>query len=335
MRYGSTSSEDVRDRTAYRKATNTTFAYTTTTRSKPLHDRKVHESVDPKRVNTLGEQIRECVDSPDHLLSKGAVIGFDQTGSMGNVPRQLQQNLATLKGATLRMGLNDLQLCFAAYGDAQNDEVAPCQVGQFESGIAMDDWLNNLYLECNGGGNNGETSGLLLYFLANYTKLDSLDKRAEKGYCILTGDELPLPKVTKYEIERYIGAKVQDDFTIEDVVKSAQKMYEVYFFLVDNSAAKAQGSEKRWKQLLGDDHVIVTQSTDGISDQIALLIATQEGVIDNIEDGIDALVAEGSTTAKNAGKELAHITGNPSAGLTVVADGELPVLVGSGNVTRL
>jgi hypothetical protein len=200
----------------------------------------------------------------------------------------------------------------------------------------MEDWLNNLYLEGNGGGNNGETSGLLLYFLANYTRLDSFDKRGEKGYIILTGDELPLPLVTKTEIERYIGATVQGDIPIKDVVEQCSKMYEIYFFLVNTGAAKQQNSEPYWKNLLGEDHVIVTQSTDTIADKIALLIANLEGVIDNVGAGVDALTAEGSTTAKAAGSELApYVTTNNYAGLTVVTDAELPVLAGAGSVTRL
>jgi hypothetical protein len=340
MGYSTTDRDELSDRAAYRDATGTTFAHTATMASTPTALRHIHESMDPKSKNTLGQQIRECRDSEEHPNALPIVVGFDETGSMGTAPQLLQKKLATLKGATLRMGLTDAQLCFAAYGDAQNDEVAPCQVGQFESGIEMEDFLNNLYLEKQGGGNSGETPGLLLYFLANFTALDSLAKRGKKGYIVLTGDECPLPYVTRDEVERYIGPHIQSDLTIKEVVKEAQKSFEIYFFLVNNHAAAMQGSEKVWQNLLGADHVIPVQSLDNISEQIALLIAQLEGTIDSLDAGAKILIAEGADpkNVARASQELAHYTGGKGNGNVAVRPtgaGALPVPAAAGKTTRL
>jgi hypothetical protein len=162
MGNSSSTAADVSARTAYRAASGTSYVYSSTMHAAPVADRKVHEMLDPKRVNANGEMVRECLDSDEHPETLPVVVAFDETGSMGHVPMVLQEKLATLKGVTLRAGLVDAQLAFGAYGDAHNREVAPVQMGHFESGLEMEEWLNNIFLEGNGGGNGGETAGLLM-----------------------------------------------------------------------------------------------------------------------------------------------------------------------------
>ncbi len=306
MGFSSTSASDVRARSAYRAASGTSYAYSAATAAAAPADRKVHEMLDPKRENANGERIRECLDSDEHTTTLPVVVAFDETGSMGDVPRKLQSSLATLKGVTLRAGLIDAQLCFGAYGDAQCHEVAPVQIGHFESGLEMEEWLNNIYLEGQGGGNGGETAALLLYFLANHSKLDSVDKRGKKGYIFLTGDETTL-NVTRQEIKTYLGDDVENDFTPEEVVAMVSKLYEVYFLLVNNSSAKWQKSEEFWTNLLGDDRVIVVQDLDHISELISMILARSEDMVDSLDEALALVTAEGgdATNAKRAVKDLA------------------------------
>jgi len=229
---------------------------------------------------------------------------------MGEAPHILQSKLAALKGSLLRAGLPDIQVCFSAYGDGQNDEVAPCQVGQFESGLEMEDQLNNLYLEGMGGGNAGETSGLLLYFLACYSRLDSLDKRGEKGYLILTGDECPLPVITREEVSRYIGTDIPNDLSIEEVVARITKLYDVYFFHYMTGAARMQNSLPVWQRLLGTDHVIPLENLDTVTEQMVMLIASLEGITDTVEEAAALLVAEGAdpSAVARAGQAMVPFT---------------------------
>ena len=77
---------------------------------------------------------------------------FDVTGSMGRVPRILQANLCQLMGLLLDKGyLAHPQILIGGIGDATCDH-APLQVGQFESGIEIDEDLAKLWLEGGGGG---------------------------------------------------------------------------------------------------------------------------------------------------------------------------------------
>jgi hypothetical protein len=338
MGYSATSREELDARNAYRRATGTSFAHTTHMASTPAGLRTIHESVDPSRLNSAGANTRECLDSEAHPRTKALVAAFDETGSMGEAPRILQQKLASLEGALLRTGLTDMQLCFAAYGDAQNGEVAPLQVGQFESGIEMEDQLNNLYLEGMGGGNDGETSGLLMYYLARKSRLDCVRKRGELGYLLIVGDEKALLRITREEIRRYIGDDIQADLTIEQVVAEVTKLYHVYFFHYNTWAAQMQRSLPFWQKLLGAGHVIPLEGLDTVAEQMAMLVAGLEGVTDSVEETAALLMAEGADpdAVRRAGKAMVRYTTarSPQARLT----GNLPTPKtgpASGSIRRL
>ena len=70
-----------------RIASGTTFGYHST--ASMSANPTAHESLDVKRLNSAGQNIREARDSDEHPVSKPMVIAFDQTGSMGNVPRDM------------------------------------------------------------------------------------------------------------------------------------------------------------------------------------------------------------------------------------------------------
>jgi len=311
MGYTSLSAADLRARAEYRQATGA-FGYTGTMNNTPYDLRTCHPSLDPRWRNAGGEQIRECRDSATHPLTLPIAVLFDETGSMGEAPRILQRKLATLMGALLRAGLLDAQLAFGAYGDAQNGEVAPCQMGQFESGLEMETWLDSIYLEANGGGNGGETSGLALYFLARHTRHDAFDKRGQRGRIILIGDERPHRLVTRAEIAKYIGDQIPRDLTIEEVVEEVSRLYDVYFFHYNSLEAQVQKSLKVWQQLLGEDHVVPLESLGTISEQITMLIAYLEGITDTIDGAASLLLAEGAdaSAVRAAGQAMVRFNGN-------------------------
>ena len=119
----------------YRAATGASaFAYSD---SGATH---THPDLDPKGVT-----VRESRDSDEHPNSVPVAVLFDVTGSMGTVPRILQQQLPQLFGLLLRKGyVTDPQILFGAIGDATCD-AAPLQIGQFESDNRLDENLGNIY----------------------------------------------------------------------------------------------------------------------------------------------------------------------------------------------
>lgn len=298
----------------------------------------LNENLDPKKIDSLGRKIRESADSAEHPATTPIAIFFDETGSMGGIPRVLQKKLGELEGTVLRRGyVEHPQILFGAIGDAHMGEKAPLQVGQFESDNRLVETLESIYLEGQGGGNNGETYGLALYFMGKYAELDSLKKRGKKGYLFLVGDENPLPEITKREIKDYIDDDVESDYTIEQVVAQAQDKFEVYVLHIKTGSAEYQNSLKTWQDLLGFN-VVSLEDPEAVCETIALIIGQNEGAIDSIDEGISHLIAAGASakTAKAAGEALAKVGVKGGTAVAVASGGDLPDAgVFDGGTTRL
>src|SRR3954463_15926632 len=176
-------------------------------------DRKVHDKMNPR-----GVKVRESRDSEAHPESRAVGVLFDVTGSMRTVPRILQENLPRLMGLLIRKGyLVHPQILIGAIGDATCDS-APLQVGQFESGIEIEEDLGKLFLEGGGGGHITESYELAMYFMARHTSIDCLEKRGKRGYLFIIGDETPYPRIKRREVERLIGDELQADLPVEDLL---------------------------------------------------------------------------------------------------------------------
>jgi hypothetical protein len=243
----------------------------------------LHEALDPKKMKN---GVRESRDSAEHPNSRPIIAGLDETGSMAGVPRIVQSKLGKLMSTVLSKGLlPDPQVLFAAIGDAhtghrvEDREKAPLQVGQFESGLEMEDDLTKFFLEGNGGGQNKESYNLLLYFAVHHVKSDAWEKRKQKGFLFITGDEHNYAVLDGATIHRIFGGeKVDKDFTIEQLVKDAQERYHVFFIIpggANNSTDPALHAH--WAGLLGEDHVIHLSDPNQIVDVMALTIGITEG----------------------------------------------------------
>ena len=96
------SDDHYRERAAFlRRAGRGAFEYHDLNMRLPERERRVHE-----KMNPYGVQCRESRDSEAHPESRAVAVLFDVTGSMGRVPRILQENLCQLMGLLLRQGLS-------------------------------------------------------------------------------------------------------------------------------------------------------------------------------------------------------------------------------------
>ena len=268
------SSKAYEDRAAYRAVNNVdAFAYSKATAAAPSHLRKAHDTLNP-----FGVKVRESRDSDAHPESLAIGVLFDQTGSMMSVPQLFQKTLPSLMGLVMRSGVEHPQVLCGAFGDASGGrERAPLQVGQFESGIEIEDCLTNIYLEGDGGGQNHESYELAMYFIARHTSIDCFEKRGHRGYLFLTGDELYYPKVKVEEVKRVIGDDLEDSIPTEQIVAELQKMYDVYF-LIPGGTSHYQASWliDGWRELLGQS-VLRLDDPAAISEMIASTIGLAEG----------------------------------------------------------
>jgi len=265
-------------------------------------DQKVHEKLDPK-----GVKFREARDSLAHPESLPIMVMLDVTGSMQNSPRVIQAALPKLMGSITTLGgTQHPQILFGAIGDSRSDR-GSLQVGQFESGIEMDDDLGRFWLEGGGGGSGEESYQNAIYFAARHTVTDHWEKRQKKGYLFMIGDELPYPQVSASEIMTLCDKSLEGvNIPTEQIVKEAQERYNVFFIIPRHAD---HGSDprlrQRWSDLLGEDHVILMDREDLISETIALAIGLCEGNVNLESEKVDASVALSlRTLAASLGKKI-------------------------------
>jgi hypothetical protein len=253
--------------------------------------------MDPTRMK---QGIRESRDSDAHLASSAVAVLFDVTGSMHRVPRILQKSLPTLFGLCLRKGyLDDPAILVGGIGDATCD-LAPLQVGQFESGNEIEDDLERIFLEGGGGGQKTESYELALYFLARKTSMDCYEKRGRRGYAFLIGDEMPYPVVKRREVRRVFGERIQADIPLRDIVEEAQQKWELYYILPNlTSYYNDPQILDCWRDLLGQ-HVLRLEDPAAISELIASTVGLAEGAasLEGLADDLQEI--GGRATAAHA-----------------------------------
>jgi hypothetical protein len=264
------------------------FAYSDTARSTGKWT--IHPTLDPKGIT-----LRESRDSDAHPRSNAIAVLFDETGSMKSIPHVFQKKLAELMSLLLVKGyIQDPQILFGAFGDATSDHV-PLQVGQFESGLEMDEHLRNVILEGNGGGGGHESYELPLYFLARHTSIDCWEKRGRKGYAFLIGDEMAYPFVNKQQVANLIGDDLPEDISLRQIIAEVQRAYHLFFIFPSNASYPADGSHPAfWKDLLGQ-MVISLDDENAVSETIALTIGITENAV-NLADGKKDLSSAGAST---------------------------------------
>lgn len=255
---------------------------------------QVHDQMNPYGAT------RESRDSDQHPDSLAIAVVFDVTGSMGTVPRVLQTKLGALMRVLIQKGyVAHPQLLFGAVGDAYCDRV-PLQIGQFESGLEMDDDLGKIYLEGGGGGQVHETYELALYFLAHHTAIDCFDKRGHKGYVFTIGDEKPYPVVRRQQVQELIGDTLKRDVPTEQVVAELQRRYNHFHIIPTNTShGSSDEVQGRWRELLGE-RVLLLDDEAAVCETIALAIGLCEGTIDDLASASADLVGAGYDTSAAA-----------------------------------
>lgn len=263
-----------------RSVADTTFAYSADIRSGKTAA-VVHPSLSPANI-----KLRESRDSNVNPEAVPIAITLDTTGSMAQVPFQMQADLSKLMGTFLSdrasgkkyLGENGSPAILIS---AVDDYPAGCragalQVGQFESGLEIDDNLTNLWITGNGGGDEPRESYILaLYTAARHTAHDHHDKRGQKGCWFIIGDEKSYPAVSRAEIQSVFGVAIQEDqLTIDQLIAEASDLYNI-FFIMPNQTNHWGDREilKFWKDRLPQGHVIELDDPTKICETIAGTVA--------------------------------------------------------------
>ncbi|MFC9556405.1 hypothetical protein ACFTWF_36925 [Rhodococcus sp. NPDC056960] len=301
------------------------FGYTSALHATPRDQWKADPALDPRGVT-----VRECRDSAGHPESLPIAVLFDVTGSMGAVPRIMQDKLGKLHGLLQRKGYaDDPQILFGGIGDADSDRV-PLQVGQFESGNAMDEQLRSIFLEGGGGGQKSESYELAAYFMARHTATDAWDKRGRRGYLFIIGDELNKARLSARHVRSVIGDDLDRDVTVESVYRELERRWNVYFVLPNQSSYYHDPEiAEHWRRLLGE-RFLELDDPGAVCELIALTVGIGEDRIDLGEGLADLRDVGSAAEADTVGNALA-VLGAASAPVAVSA---LPTdLAGSDDVS--
>ena len=330
MGYSKWSNAAFNSRQTNRKATGTTaFTYDKKVRESGIV--KVHPDMDPFGA------MRESRDSADHPESVSIAVLFDVTGSMGSVPRVMQTKLGALMRLLIQKGYVDHpQILFGAIGDAYTDRV-PLQIGQFESGLEMDDDLGKIFIEGGGGGQVHESYELGLYFMARHTSIDCWEKRGKKGYLFTIGDEKPYPNVSQQHIRKHLGDKAQSDHSSHAIFAEVRRMYEHFHIIPTNTYhGKNSAIQEHWKEYMGE-RVLMLDDESAVCETIALAIALCEGTINDLYSGVDDLVNAGmdASAATSATTALRPYAGERERSMVKVVAGKLAAAVIEGDDGRL
>lgn len=297
MGYSHWSDTDYTDRQDHRQQTKTSaFTYDANVRASGV--RVVHPEMNPYGVT------RESRDSAQHPNSTSIAVIFDVTGSMGNVPRVLQTKLGSLMRMLVDKQLvSDPQLLFGAVGDAWCDAV-PLQIGQFESGLEMDDDLGKIFLEGGGGGQVYESYELAIYFSARRMAMDCFDKHGRKGYLFTIGDEKPYAVVNHKQVNELIGGELTRDIPVQQIVGEALRKFEYFHIIPTNTShGRSDDVQKTWRNLLGE-RVLLLEDEGAVCETIALAIGLCEGTFLNLSRAAEEMVNAGYD--RNATKSAAN-----------------------------
>lgn len=256
--------------------------YSSTTSTKTAKEIFKSVSMDPA-LNPLGVTMRESRDSALNPESTPIIIGVDVTGSMGKLAELIvKEGLGTLFEEILnRKPVTDPQLMSMAIGDAVYD-TAPLQVSQFEADLTAATWLEKIYVERGGGGNNYESYDLPYYFAAFHTSHDAFEKRGKKGYLFTVGDEQAPTHTTLASIKKCIevdGDGVQADMPFADVIEAASKMYHVFHIIIaEGSYAKSRPDlvKRSWAEVMGQN-VIWLEDYTKLAETIVSVIEVTNG----------------------------------------------------------
>ncbi len=247
------------------------------------------------KYDVLNISMRESRDSEDSPKSTPIIIGFDVTGSMNYLAKELAVNGVNRALTALldEKPVPNPQVMCAAVGDCKSDK-SPLQVTQFESDIRIIKQLLDLYLEGGGGGNDGESYNLLWYFAARHTQHDCHSVRGKKGFLFTIGDDKCHSQLMPAEIYRVFGDRVDYPLSNEALLSEVQKTYHVVHIHIQKGGSNDDKILYDWMRFLSGYTTYINIKDIGcIAQLIAAIISVISGVPANkaLKSG-DQFIAE-------------------------------------------
>lgn len=226
----------------------------------------------------------KIIDAKKHVSSASKnplIVAVDVTGSMASWPAEIFDRLPLLYN-TLSQYRNDLEVCFAAIGDAGVDRW-PLQVTTFAGGYDLEQLLKSLYGE-GGGGDAPESYGLFAQWVDTHVEVSDTD---DKPFLIVFGDITMHPKVPRSQIQGVLGDDPQGDVDALEVWKRVAQRFNVWF-LRRGSGTKQDAIDKQWSKAIGAQKIMRIQDEERAVDYAMGLVARAWGHFGDFQDNMRA-----------------------------------------------
>lgn len=287
-----------------------------------IYSSSIFPEMDPEQTKLP----REACDSPLCPRSRGVMIIFDDTSSMNRLLTDLVQNQMKRIAVEVPNSVSyDPQILFGCVNDIRARCTCPLQIGQFEAGFnEMIQQITSLHIQGGGGGNGSESYIIPQYFAAKYTRLESLEKRGEKGILFVIGDDGPTPSFTQVEREVTFGKNniqgIRGTLSAEDVLEMAEEKFHVYQIIV-HGGTYYSGMLDNWRQLL-KGHALDISDTSCIPDLVIAVMRMYDGMTKSeaIAQISDSYIRNIVASAMHYHEEVAEPEGVPTAMATEIED---------------
>ncbi len=216
----------------------------------------------------------EAIITPSKRVSSESknplIIAVDVTGSMARWPAEIFDRLPLLYN-TLAQYRADLEICFAAIGDASCDRW-PLQVTTFASGYDLEQLLGALYGE-GGGGDAPESYGLFAHWVNTHVTVP----RAEgQPFLIVFGDITMHAKVPRNQIQQLLGDGAQEDVDAIEAWRQVAKRWNTWF-LRRPGGSQNDAVDQQWGKAIGERKILPIQDEQRAVDYAMGLIARAWG----------------------------------------------------------
>ena len=242
----------------------------------------------PRTYEKKTQPNEKIIDPSKHIRSESSnplIIAVDVTGSMANWPFEIFDRLPLLFN-TLSQYREDLQVCFAAIGDAVVDRW-PLQVTTFASGFDLEQLLGSLYGE-GGGGDAPESYGLFAHWVNTHVQVPNA---TESPFLILFGDATMHPTVPGAQIGHYLGDGQSRDL---DSIKTWGEVTQTWntWFLRRPTGRRGDEVDRQWGRAIGDQKTFHIDDEQRAVDYAMGLIARAWGHFGDFQDNMRARQSE-------------------------------------------
>jgi hypothetical protein len=249
---------------------------------------------------------RISTDSPNPLI-----VAVDVTGSMASWPAEIFDRLPLLYN-TLSQYRPDMEICFAAIGDAAVDRW-PLQVTSFASGFDLEQQLGALYGE-GGGGDAPESYGLFAHWVNTHVEIPNAK---EPPFMIVFGDITMHEKTPREQVKAVLG---DNDLGLgdHDSIAAWQQLGKRWntWFLRRPTGSKGDTVDKQWARAIGKQKIFHIQDEQRAVDYAMGLVARAWGNFDDFKNNM--LARQTPEKVGEVSKPLALIC--PRCGAPIPAD---------------